>query len=198
MEQNIQGRNSIKQTLKKKRTKREFSKRKKEKLKTSFLDSSTQADRLLFAKLNRLLGKDYEDPYKAGAEKMTRYFDSFLEFIREEYPESSKCKGNLRSLIPEKTLIKLPDSTIITVRYKMDNKEADYDISNKDNSIEKITNRHIEIAQMFKSNIQEGIFRIVTMLLEALPKDKREEMESKYLRKARHTEKPTSKDKEQK
>ena len=148
----------------------------------------TKAHYLLYAKLHRLVGEGYEDPYKAGPEKMARYFDSFLEFIRTEYPETNGHKGNLKSLIPKITRVKLPDSTSITVSYGMEGQESDYEIVNSDGSIDKVTNRHIEIAQMFKSDIQEGIFRTVTMLLDAIPKEEREEMENKYLDKARSSE----------
>ena len=148
-------------------------------------DPLLKSNRLLYANLHRFFGKDYDDPYKEGPEKMARYFDSFLEFIRTEYPETKDCKGNLKSLIPKVVRMKLPDSTIITVKYKMEGREADYEISNESNSTTKITEWHIRIAQMFKNDIQESIFKTITMFLDTMTKGEREKMESKYLEKAR-------------
>lgn len=116
---------------------------------------------------------------------MAKYFDAFLQFFRDEYPNDNNHKGTLKSLIPKLSKIKLPDETVIIVSYSMDNQESDYEFSNKDGSLDKITNRHIEIAQMFKGNVQEGIFSTVTMMVDAMPKDAREKMEETYLKKAR-------------
>ena len=148
----------------------------------------THAHRILFAKLRRMVGKEYEDPYKDGPEKMAKYFDSFLQFFRDEYPNENNHKGTLKSLIPKLSKIKLPDDTVICVSYSMDNQESDYEFSNADSSVEKITDRHIQIAQMFKGNVQEGIFSTVTMMVDAMPKDARDKMEKAYLAKARGTE----------
>ena len=62
----------------------------------------TPAHRILYAKLHRMISSQYEDPYEKGPQKMARYFDSFLEFFRQEYPQDKNSKGSLKSLIPKK------------------------------------------------------------------------------------------------
>ena len=145
----------------------------------------TSAHRLLFAKLQKLITGHYEDPYKGGPQKMAKYFDAFLEFFRQEYPEDKGCKGTLQSLMPKQNEIQLPDKSLITIAYNMETQLAEYKITNPDGQVEKVTNRHIEIAQMFKNSVQEGIFGTITMLVDAMPKDAREEMANKYLDLAR-------------
>ena len=51
-----------------------------------------------------------------------------------------------------------------------------------------LTDKHVEIALMFKNNVQAGIFNTITMLVDAMPKDAREKMEKQYLTKSRFSE----------
>lgn len=148
----------------------------------------TPAHRILYAKLHRMISSQYEDPYEKGPQKMARYFDSFLEFFRQEYPQDKNCKGSLKSLIPKKSKIVLPDGITILVEYNMENQQSSFKITSKEKSVSKLTDRHAEVALIFKNNVQAGIFNTITMLIDAMPKDAREKMEEQYLTKARSSD----------
>ena len=68
------------------------------------------------------------------------------------------------------------------VGYSMENQQSNFKIMSKNQSVSKLTDRHIKVALMFKSNVQAETFNIITMLTDAIPKDAKDKDERQILR----------------
>lgn len=147
----------------------------------------TEAHRLVYSLLQNMIERDYKDPYENGPEKMARYVDSFFQFIAKEYPEDKDSnKRSLKSLITNSISITLPDKTKILYSYNMQTQTTDYQIFNSKNSILELSIEHLKIVKSLSGNLQEEIFKTITMLISSMPPKARDKMEEKYLKPVRN------------
>ncbi len=151
-----------------------------------FQGEPTAAHRMLYRHLKNMI--DYEEPYKDPS-KMARYFDSFLEFLRQEYGEDNIGKGTLQSLIPSSFSMKLPDGSSILITYDIANRRSNFEILTKTSDLDQVGRKHIELADYFKNALTDAIFHSVTSLITAMPKEARDKVEKEFLAAARkHSE----------